>query len=234
MKLMKPKVLALIPARGGSKGLPRKNILDVGGKPLIAWTIDAALKSKFIDHVILSSDDEEIMQAAKDYGCAVPFRRPDYLAGDTASSIDVVIHALDQISGFDYVILLQPTSPLRSAADIDEAFTQMLSVNAHSCVSICEADQSPYWMYIIKDGQKIDPVLPRLTCASRRQDLPTVYVLNGAIYIANINWLRINKNFINADTVGYLMSKKSSLDIDTAEDFEIFRASVSVRSQSSL
>lgn len=127
MQIDKSKVLALITARGGSKGLPRKNVLQVAGRPLIAWTIEAALKSNIVDRVVLSSDDNEIIETAKSWGCSVPFRRPAHLANDTASSMQVVLHALEQLPGFDYVILLQPTSPLRTASDIDAAFHELKS-----------------------------------------------------------------------------------------------------------
>ena len=122
-----PKVLAVIPARGGSKGLVRKNILDLAGIPLIAWTIEAAKRSKYIDRVVLSSDDDEIMAVAKHYGCEVPFRRPSALASDDAASLDVLFHAIEKVPGYDYVILLQPTSPLRTFTDIDSAFEMMMS-----------------------------------------------------------------------------------------------------------
>ena len=117
-----PKILAVITARGGSKGLVRKNILDLAGMPLIAWTIQAAKQSKYINRVVLSSDDDEIMTVAEKYGCEVPFRRPAMLASDDASSLDVLFHAIGEVSGYDYVILLQPTSPLRTSTDIDDAF----------------------------------------------------------------------------------------------------------------
>jgi N-acylneuraminate cytidylyltransferase len=219
-------VLALIPARGGSKGLPRKNILSVGRKPLIAWTIEAALKSNIIDQVVLSSDDDEIIEISKAWGCSVPFRRPKHLANDTASSIDVVLHAIDQLPGFDYVILLQPTSPLRTDSDIDGAFNQLKSTGAPSCVSVCETEQSPYWMYFLEDDKKLHAILPLHLSASRRQDLPTIYVLNGAIYIARVDWLLKTKSFITDDTVAYVMSQHNSIDIDTAEDFEIFQSRI--------
>ena len=129
------KVLALITARGGSKGLPRKNVLLAGGKPLIAWTVEAAVSSECIDRVVLTSDDDEIMAAAMAAGCDVPFCRPAHLASDVATSLDVVLHAIDQLPGYEYVVLLQPTSPLRTAADIDAAFELMLETEAPSCVS---------------------------------------------------------------------------------------------------
>jgi N-acylneuraminate cytidylyltransferase len=220
------KVLALITARGGSKGLPRKNVLLAGGKPLLAWTADAAISAECVDRVVLSSDDHEIMDAARAAGCDVPFCRPARLASDCATSIDVVLHALDQLPGYNYVLLLQPTSPLRAAADIDAAFALMLERDAPSCVSVCEVDQSPYWMYRVASDNKLQRLLPELQGITRRQDLPPIYVLNGAIYIARIDWLRANKNFVGSETVAYFMPKERSLDIDTAEDFEIFRSRI--------
>ena len=135
--------LALIPARGGSKGLPRKNVLPAGGKPLIAWTIEAALASACVDRVVLSSDDDEIMAVAEAYGCEVLFRRPPELSGDSASSLAVVSHALAQLPAFDHVMLLQPTSPMRLASDIDAAFELMCSQGAQACVSVCPVEESP-------------------------------------------------------------------------------------------
>lgn len=221
------RVLALITARGGSKGLPRKNVLPACDKPLIAWSIEAAVSSGCVDQVVLSSDDDEIMQVAEAWGCEVPFRRPSWLASDTASSVDVVFHALNQLEEFEYVVLLQPTSPLRTAEDIDAAFTLMLESAAPSCVSVCEADQSPYWMYRLTVDKKLQQLLPDLKgSGARRQCLPPAYFLNGAIYIARTDWLRQNRSFIGSETVAYLMPKERSLDIDTVEDFEIFRSRV--------
>ena len=121
------RVLGLITARGKSKGLPRKNVLPVGGKPLLAWTIEAGLEASSIDRLVLSSDDDEIMKVAIEYGCDVPFRRPDHLASDEAGSIQVVLHALEILPDYDFVVLLQPTSPQRSSEDIDNAFKLMLA-----------------------------------------------------------------------------------------------------------
>ena len=220
------RVLALITARGGSKGLPRKNVLLAGGKPLVAWTVEAAISAECVDRIVLSSDDHEIMDAARYAGCDVPFFRPAHLANDVATSIDVVLHALDQLPGYEYVVVLQPTSPLRTAADIDAAFELMVETGAPSCVSVCEADQSPYWMYRIKDGSKVERLLPKEGIATRRQDLPPIYVLNGAIYIARVEWLKHWKNFLGEGCVAYVMPKERSLDIDNADDFEFFQIKV--------
>ena len=224
--MLDKKVLALITARGGSKGLPRKNVLEAGGKPLIAWTIEAALNSRSVSQVILSSDDDEIIDIAQRWGCSVPFRRPSHLATDTATSIDVVMHALDEVTGFDYVILLQPTSPLRTSVDIDAAFARLESEAAQSCVSVSQAGQSPYWMYNLDDRGRLRSLFPSSAIIERRQDLPAVYSLNGAIYIARIDWLRKTKTFVTTESVAYVMNQRNSLDIDTLDDFEALRSRI--------
>jgi N-acylneuraminate cytidylyltransferase len=221
------RVLAVIPARGGSKGLPGKHLLEVGGRPLIAWTIDAARTAKCIDRTVLSTDDEAIMSAARAVGCDVPFRRPDELATDVAASIDVVLHAVDALPGYDVVVLLQPTSPLRSAADIDAACATLAARRAPACVSVAPVALSPYWMYRLRDGAQLEPVVELPEGATRRQDLPEVYALNGALYVADIAWLRRTRTFVTRETVAHVMPAERSVDIDTAADFEAFRQTVS-------
>ncbi|MBL8289615.1 MAG: acylneuraminate cytidylyltransferase family protein, partial [Rubrivivax sp.] len=170
----------------------------------------------------LSSDDEEIMRVARACGCEVPFRRPGALATDEAASIDVVLHALDQLPPHDLVVLLQPTSPLRSAADIDAACRMLVQHGAPACVSVTAAEQSPYWMFRMNERAELAPLLPVAERAARRQDLPPVVVLNGAVYVARCDWLRRERSFVAAGTVGYPMPAERSLDIDTAADFETF------------
>ncbi|MFZ4123967.1 MAG: cytidylyltransferase domain-containing protein, partial [Candidatus Planktophila sp.] len=213
------KVLALIPARGGSKGLPRKNVLEVGGHPLIAWTISAAKKSKYVSDVIVSTDDEEIKSVSLRYGAKVPFLRPVDLSSDTAKSIDVALHALQffQNEAYDLLVFLQPTSPLRTAQDIDEAIEQMVTKGAASCVSICEVQQSPYLMYTIGADGGLNSILPA-TGWTRRQDFPAVYALNGAIYVSLCQRLLSARSFFDDATVGHIMPFMRSVDIDTADD----------------
>lgn len=211
-------IIAIIPARGGSKGLPRKNVRLLGGKPLIAWTIEAAWASRYLDRVILSSDDDEIITVAATYGCDVPFKRDPTLAADDTPSIEVVIDALERCSGYDMVVLLQPTSPLRTAEDIDKAIEQCEALNAPACVSVCETEQSPYWMYTLEHGARLLPIIPSSTF-TRRQDLPSAYILNGAVYVAQTDWLFKEHTFISAATVAYVMPTARSIDIDTEDDF---------------
>lgn len=216
------RVLGVIPARGGSKGLVGKNIRLANGRPLLAWTIEAARASKCLDRVVLSSDDEAIMSVARSLGCDVPFRRPDELATDTASSIDVVLHALDVVPGYDTVVLLQPTSPLRTAADIDAACELYARPPGVSCVSVSPAEQSPYLMYRVADDLSMQPLLPLPSTATRRQDLPDAFALNGAIYIADVSFLRVARTFLTTQAVAYVMPRERSIDIDTASDFDAF------------
>jgi N-acylneuraminate cytidylyltransferase len=213
------KVLALIPARGGSKGVPRKNLRMVSGRPLIAWTIEAAKGSRYIDRLILSSDDDEIMQVAQEYGCEVPFRRRPELATDECGTMDVVIDALQRCPGYDWIVLLQPTSPLRTAADIDGAILQCATQQAIACVSVCLAEQNPHWMYFL-EGAHLRPVIEGLS-GTRRQDLPAVHVLNGAVYVAKAPDLMKNRSFLPSGVVGYEMPSSRSLDIDTEHDFHL-------------
>ena len=214
------KVLAVITARGGSKELPRKNILNLAGIPLIAWTIRAAKESKYITRVILSSDDDEIIQVAKKYDCDVPFRRPAKLATDEASSLDVIYHSIENVSGYDYVILLQPTSPLRTSGDIDSAFELMMSLEANSCVSVCKTKKTPYWMFSLEGDQSLKKLLPLPEDAHYRQALPDVYELNGAIYILKIDSLYRDRSLVPEKSIAYVMERSVSIDIDSLEDFK--------------
>lgn len=212
------RVLAVITARGGSKGIPRKNIQIVGGQPLIAWTITAAKRSRHLDRTILSSDDAEIISVARQSGCDVPFTRPAELARDETPGVDPVLHALSAIAeSYDYVVLLQPTSPLRTAQDIDECIVRCLALKAPSCVSVSEPDKSPYWMYTLDADGRMRPLITA-NAASRRQDLPMVYAVNGAVYVADCKWLEHMRTFVTNETVAYLMPRERSLDIDTDLD----------------
>ena len=212
-------VLALIPARGGSKGVPGKNVRPAGGKPLIAWTVEAAKASRYVDRVILSSDDAAIAEAAARFGCEVPFVRPAELATDKADSMSVVRHALGALSErYDLLLLLQPTSPLRTAADIDAALERCLQGETQTCVSVCEPDKSPYWMMTMPADHTVQPLFPPEQVPARRQDAPPIFALNGAIYIAPTAHLAAGGGFVIKGTIGYVMPKERSLDIDTELD----------------
>ncbi|SDT85631.1 acylneuraminate cytidylyltransferase family protein [Desulfobacula phenolica] len=216
------KVLAIIPARGGSKGVPRKNIKLAGGKPLIAWIIEAAKKSAYIDRLVLSSDDAEIISVAREYGCEVPFVRPADFARDNSTASDVILNALDEIPGYDYVMLLQPTSPLTLTKDIDGCIEFCINTNAKSTVSVTKPGKSPYWMFNMVEGNKLKPVLGEKYLNRQRQELPDVYMPTGAVYISETQWFLKKKSFYSDSTYGYIIPRDRSLDIDSKLDFKLF------------
>lgn len=211
------KVLALIPARGGSKGIPGKNIAPLAGKPLLGWTIEAALACAGIDEIVLSTDDEAIANTGRSMGASVPFIRSASLASDEASTMDAVFDALDRLPGFDVVVLLQPTSPLRTAADIDSCLALLDA--APACVSVCPASSHPYLTFRVDDQHRLAPFASTPEGQSlRRQDLPGAWCLNGAVYAADIPWLRVQRSFISIRTVAHAMPAERSIDIDTPAD----------------
>lgn len=218
------KILAIIPARGGSKGIPHKNIMSICDKPLIYYTIKAGTKSKFIDKVIVSTDDAEIKNVSEAFGARVPFLRPDELSADNAKSIDVVIHAINFFinSGerFDAAVLLQPTSPMRDNNDIDEALISFFEKKADSLVSVCEADENPVLMRKIEKDKLVE-VLNYENDNLMRQKLPKFYIFNGAIYINTIEMILEKKRFIDENTVPFIMEKEKSIDIDEKLDAKI-------------
>jgi N-acylneuraminate cytidylyltransferase len=214
-------VLALIPARGGSKGLPGKNLRALGGKPLIQWSIEAAQRSRFVTRVVVSSDDPTILTAARAAGAETPFVRPAELAQDDTSSIDVVFHALDQLPPFDWVVLLQPTSPLRTSEDIDQALARCFAANAPACVSVTETPALPWWMFRLDAAGRLVSLLDEGQRPQRRQDAPMLYSLNGALYVAQVEWLRQSRRFLTDETLAYVMPPERSVDIDTALDFRL-------------
>lgn len=212
------RVLGIIPARGGSKGVPGKNIRLAGGKPLIAWTIEAARASRYIDRIVITTDSTEIAEVASAWGCEVPFLRPPELAQDETPGIDPVLHMVANLGeAFDLVVLLQPTSPLRSVADIDGAIETCVSLGAESCVSVCPVSKSPYWMYRMSPSRHLEPILESIQ-AKRRQDLPKIYALNGAVYVVESGYLVAKRTFLSETTVGFEMPGDRSLDIDTELD----------------
>jgi len=221
------KVLVIIPARGGSKGIPGKNIKLLCGKPLIAYVITSALQSTLISRLIVTTDDIKIARVAKRYGAEVPFMRPAHLAQDATPMPPVIQHALNYLEkneGYrpNIVVVLQPTSPLVRPSDIDNSIKKMLKDNADSCVGVCEASEMPELMYRIGGGGKIYPIIkPALKKGWRRQDIQRTFFLNGALYVSkrdNITKEHIrNKN----NTVAWVMPAERSVDIDDAADFKL-------------
>lgn len=220
------KILGIIPARGGSKGVPRKNLKQLAGKPLLAWTFEAARNSAYLDRIILSSEDDEIINAAKVMGLEVPFVRPVHLAHDNTPGIDPVLHALDyfKAENYSFVVLLQPTSPLRKAEDIDGAIRLCLETNAPACVSVTQAAHPPWWTFRLDGQKRLLPCMDAEQMPKRRQDAPAAYALNGAVYVARCDYLQTAKSFIGPETIGYVMPEERALDIDRELDFVIAEA----------
>lgn len=213
--------LAIIPARGGSKRLPRKNVLDLCGKPLIAYSIEVGLQSQYIDKVVVSSDDDEILTLSEKFGANIIIR-PYELASDTSTTFDAIKHTIDNFEKYDYVVLLQPTSPLRNEKHIDEAIELLESKNSDAVISICEMDHSPLWSNTLPQDGSMTNFLRDDVLNKRSQDLEKYYRLNGAIYICKTEKLLKEKSFFLKDNIfAYKMDRESSLDIDTKLDFKI-------------
>ncbi|WP_226684806.1 acylneuraminate cytidylyltransferase family protein [Shewanella indica] len=221
---MERKFVALITARGGSKGLPRKNVLPVNGTPLIGLTINSAKESNFISEVFVSTEDTEIAKISSEYGAKI-IKRPDELATDTASSIDVVSHAIqwledDEIS-FTDMVLLQPTSPLRTSVHLDEALALYIENDALFVISVFEPAHTPVKSYIqAKDGT-ISGLYSDEAPYMRRQDLPKAYQPNGAIYAFSVAEFKQINHFPRTNVYPYIMSVDDSADIDTMEDVKL-------------
>lgn len=215
-------VYGLITARGGSKGIPHKNIYPLNDKPLIAYTIEPALRSKYIDRLVVSTDDEAIADVAKKFKAEVPFIRPNNLSGDSSSSASVIEHAIKYFENEnktpDLIVLLQPTSPLRNVDDIDEALEIFVNSDAESLISVCKSDQSPYWFKKINDNGFIADYLPQPSSYIRRQDTPDLYILNGAIYILDTKSFLSSKIILGDKSLPYIMPYERSVDIDNMLD----------------
>lgn len=215
------KILGIIPARGSSKTLPRKNIRFLNGRPLIFYTISEALKSGFLDKVVVSTENSIIAKIARKYGAEV-IRRPSTLAKDTTPTSSVILHALDKLGkkGYtpDVVVLLQPTSPLRRVHHIDEAIKIFLENPCDFVVSVCRTKKSPYWCFTYK-GNFLKPLIDNGQAQKRRQELPPTYILNGAIFIFTPDKLLRNElNYFNGRTLPYFMHPEESIDIDDEID----------------
>lgn len=218
--------VAIIPARGGSKGIPNKNIIEVCEKPLIQYTIESAKQSKYLDDIIVSTDSEQIANIARNLGASIPFLRPSWLATDESKTIDTVIFTLDKLNEFgefyDYVVLLQPTQPLRKSLHIDEAIEKIIKYKLESLVSVSKVKEHPILMRTIREDETLKKIL-NINSTIRRQDFPDVYKVNGAIYINKIN-KSLNKNTsLNDNKLSYIMDEKYDLDIDSMTDLNILK-----------
>ena len=210
---------ALIPARGGSKGIPNKNIRKFKGKNLIKWSINQALDCDYINRVIVLTDDLEIARISKNCGAEIPFLRPDYLGTDESPIIETILYAFKQLPEVSDIILLQPTSPLRRGKDITNIIELRNFHKRDSAVSVCEISEYPEWMYSIENNY-MHHFLPQNKLSKRRQDLQKNFILNGAIYLSTKKHLIENLSFISKETFPYLMDKKYSVDIDNEIDWK--------------
>ena len=218
----KKRILALIPARGGSKGIKNKNIIDLCGKPLISYTIAAAKESRYVDSVIVSTDSEKIAEIAVFYGADVPFLRPATLALDTSTTLETVCHAIKKLTAcgdrYDVLLLLQPTSPLRTQEDIDRAL-EKFAREGLSIASVSKAKDSPILLRKLTGKSRMESLLG-LQSTVRRQDMPPVYRVNGSIYINEISSLSESTSF-NDNVCPYVMDESHSVDIDDYLDLEV-------------
>lgn len=221
---MKDKILAIIPARNGSKGLKDKNIKNLCGKPMINYTIEAAFESELFSNIIVSTDSRKYAEIAEKAGAEVPFIRPQRLATDESATKDVILNVLDKIEqingGYDYFMLLQPTSPLRTAEDIKGAYFLLKEKNANAVVSVCETDHNPLWSNTLDKSLLLDNFLND-NGNNRRQELPTYYRLNGAIYLAQVDYYQNYSDFYKKNSYAYIMNKRESIDVDDIIDFKL-------------
>lgn len=219
------KVLCVIPARSGSKGLPGKNIKLLHGKPLIAWTIAEALKSKYLDKILVSTDDRKIAGISRKYGAEVPFMRPKKLATSTAKMIDVLLYVLARLKKnkeeYDLIMLLQPTSPLRRYEDIDASIELLFRKKVKSVISVCESEHHPYLAVKLACHGQLTDSHRKMIANKNRQELPPYYRINGALYLSYIDFLKKEKGFIGGGTYAYVMPQERSIDIDTEFDFKL-------------
>jgi len=225
------KILCIIPARGGSKGIKDKNIIDVAGKPLIAHSIELArqLKEKsFIDKVIVSTDSEKIANVAKSYGAEIPFLRPAEISNDKAKSISFILHALDFLEEkseyFDAVLLLQPTSPLRTLEQLEESILVFNNNNSESLISCYKEEYiNDLVMYRLKTSEELEPLNEKHNKGVRRQDHGSIFVRNGSIYLTKTDYLNETHQIISDSPLLFEMKKNDSINIDTLEDLELLR-----------
>jgi CMP-N,N'-diacetyllegionaminic acid synthase len=230
-------VIAVIPARGGSKGLPRKNVKPLLGKPLLAWSIEAAQKSRHVDAVVVSTDDEEIATAARQCSVAVPYLRPSSLATDTATTHDVLMHVLEEEEyrgrRFDYLALLEPTSPLREAQDVDAAIERLVRhPSAKSIVGLAKSECGhPEFTVVLNE----DRLIRSYTTSSgefrelRRQELREAFFFEGTIYVSEVDHLKRAGTFYHASTLGYVVPKWKSYEVDDIFDFFVVEAMLKAR-----
>lgn len=230
------KILAIIPARGGSKGLPGKNIKDLCGKPLIAWSIEHAQRSLYVDEIFISTDSWEIADVAEQYGVPVPELRPAELAVDTAPSSAFIVYTLEKYrkegKHFDYFILLEPTSPLRDVEDVDKSIAQLIDTpDAESIIGVCQSEAGhPNFLDTIKENGFLEPY-EKDARVMRRQDLSSVYFHEGSVYVSDVEAYLRRKTFYHEKTLPYVVPKWKSFEVDDIVDFTIIEAIMKLKLQ---
>ncbi len=219
-------MIAIIPARGGSKGIPRKNIKLLGGKPLIAYTIEAALRAKSVNRVFVSTDDLEIAEIAKKYGAEIPFMRPKNLATDNSSATDVYIYTIEQLEKIlnkkiESFIALLPTSPLRTGGDIDKAVKLFLEKKADSVICVTEAPHPPSWFLKLNENGVLTNFFNKTMSMKNRQEEPKAFIPNGAIYVLKTDLLKNEGTYYSDKTYAYILPSERSIDIDDNMNFAL-------------
>jgi N-acylneuraminate cytidylyltransferase len=218
------RVLAVVAARGGSKSLPRKNLAEIGGRPVVAWSCLAAKKSTLVDRAVLSTDDPEIAEVGRSVGIEVPFLRPPALGTDDAPIVDAVLHALQALDeNVGLVVLLQAATPFRRGSDIDAAISRCVELDAPACLSLTAAPKAAHWATEVGLEGRMSPLFPS-AWRQRRQELPATYLPNGAVYVARPAWLARRRTFASPETVAFVMPPERSVDIDDELDLLLARA----------
>ena len=226
-------ILGVIPARGGSKRLPNKNIIGIANKPLLAWTIEAGTQSKFIDRLIVTSDNKDILKISSNHGAEL-IQRPNEISGDYSTTFDAIEHVIENINeDYDFICLLQPTSPLRTSKHIDEAIELLFEKKSDAVISVSEMNENPLWSNTLNDDLDMSDFLKDDVRNKRSQDLKKYYHINGAIYICNIKKFLAQKTFfIKSNIYAYIMKRERSIDID--DDFDFMIAECIMQRNSSL
>jgi len=222
METMTKRCVAIIPARGGSKGIPKKNIVPLGDKPLIAWTIEAALNASSVDEVYVSSDSDEILEISRHFGSRI-LKRPSELAGDRVMTVPVIDHVLEHLGsdyGFSYIALLQPTSPFRSAQDIDNAMAKMQATDADALISVRIPEESPLKAFQVNSNGYLSGIVNDKYPFCPRQELPITYLANGAIYLIKSDIFQEYHVLMPPKTICYKMRNEMGVDIDTLDDLK--------------
>lgn len=224
---IKKNILAIIPARGGSKGIKKKNLVKIGNSPLIKYTIDSAKKSNLISDLIVTTDSKEIAKYCKKLRVNVPFIRPKHLSTDKASTLDVILHAEKIYSklskkNFDYILLLQPTTPFRATSLIDKSIKKLIKSGADALVTLSDVGANhPFRMYELSNSYKIKPLLKNKTPMLGRQYLPKFYIRSGEIYLVSNKILKKYKTLLPKNTIGYISNNKNNINIDSYQDLAL-------------